>query len=97
MLLAHTKNNRLAVVALSLLIWIRGRQINWLAECLADFCCLDIVPMKGEQIALIAAGLYKVLLVQRILNTVVKCTAAFVYYFVISPFFAFYSIHSYFK
>lgn len=73
--LAHTKINWLAVAAPSLHLWIRG---NWLAECLADFCCSDIMPMKGEQTALIAAGDTKFCLFKGILNTAVQCTSTFV-------------------
>lgn len=85
--LAHTKINWLAVAAPSLHLWIRGRQINWLAECLADFCCSDM-PMKGEQTALIAAGDTKFCLLKGILNIAVQCTASFVCLFFFKPFFA---------
>lgn len=53
--LVHSEVNQLAVVALYLQLWISGRQINLLAECLSDFCCSDIMLTKVEQIALIAA------------------------------------------
>lgn len=68
--LAQTKINLLAVVVLYLQLWIRGRQINWLAS----VCQIFAVWTNGTN----CCKGYKVLFKQN-LNATLKCTATLRY------------------